>query len=147
MHILLKLDYAKFGFSNLFFLKLSKKLWGSALPPPPLVKQEGLRPPQHRLVFIKKSATIVRIEISFRIVFIAISAIYTKAIKLFKTVTTTWNLLFLKNWWFLLPFPQKFAFSVKTIRLHDNDIVITISFSNLFFLETVFKSNHFQWKE
>ena len=26
---------------------------------------------------------------------------------------------------------QKFAFSMKTIRLHDNDIIITIAFSNL----------------
>ena len=44
MCILLKLDYAKFGVSNLFFQKLSKKtLQGrlNPLPPPPLV-QEGL---------------------------------------------------------------------------------------------------------
>ena len=42
MCILLKLHYLKFGVSNLFFQKLSKKnLWRSARPPPPLV-QEGL---------------------------------------------------------------------------------------------------------
>ena len=40
MCILLKLDYAKFGVSNLFFQKLSKDLWGG-LDSPPLV-QEGL---------------------------------------------------------------------------------------------------------
>ena len=41
MCTLLKLDYAKFGVSTLFFQKLWKKnLWGSARPPP-LVK-EGL---------------------------------------------------------------------------------------------------------
>ena len=46
MCILLKLDYATFGGSNLFFQKLSKKnLWGVAqLPPPPLtLVQEGLK--------------------------------------------------------------------------------------------------------
>ena len=37
----------------------------------------------------------------------------------------------LNNLWLLLHGFQKFAFSVKTIRLHDNDIIITISFSNL----------------
>ena len=46
------------------------------------------------------------------------------------------NLLFacqdnLKNLWLLLHRFQKFAFSVKTIRLYDNYIVVTISFSNL----------------
>ena len=39
---------------------------------------------------------------------------------------------------------QKLSFSVKTIRLHGNDIIITISFSNLSTLETVFKSYRFQ---
>ena len=33
--------------------------------------------------------------------------------------------------WLLLHRFQKFAFSVKTISLQDNDIIITISFSNL----------------
>ena len=40
MCILLKLDYAKFGVSNLFFQKLSKE--NLCPPPPPLVK-EGLK--------------------------------------------------------------------------------------------------------
>ena len=34
---------------------------------------------------------------------------------------------------------QKFAFSVKTICLHDNDIILTISFSNLSTLEVVLR--------
>ena len=43
MCILLKLDYAKFGVSYLFFQKLpNRNLWGSAQPPSPLVK-EGLK--------------------------------------------------------------------------------------------------------
>ena len=41
---------------------------------------------------------------------------------------------------------SKLAFSVKTIRLHDNDIIITILFSNLSTLETVLKIYRFQWK-
>ena len=50
------------------------------------------------------------------------------------------NLLFacqdnLNNLWLLLHRFQKFAFSVKTIHLHDDDI---IAFSNLSTLETVF---------
>ena len=32
---------------------------------------------------------------------------------------------------------QTFAFSVKMIRLHDNDIILTTSFSDLYTLETV----------
>ena len=43
MCILLKLDYAKFGVSKLFFPKLSKKnLWGVEPPPPPPLVKEGL---------------------------------------------------------------------------------------------------------
>ena len=44
MCILLKLDYGKFGVSNLFFFQklLKNNLWGLARPPPPLV-QEGLK--------------------------------------------------------------------------------------------------------
>ena len=43
MCILLKLYYAKFGVSSLFFEKLLKKdLWRSARTPPPPVK-EGLK--------------------------------------------------------------------------------------------------------
>ena len=38
---------------------------------------------------------------------------------------------------------QKFAFSVKTIRLHDNDTITTISFSDLSTLETFFGSYRF----
>ena len=45
----------------------------------------------------------------------------------------------LNNLWLLLYRFQKFAVSVKTICLHDNDIIITISFSNLFTLKTVSK--------
>ena len=52
----------------------------------------------------------------------------------------------LNNLWLLLHRFQKLAFSVKTIRLHDNDIIISISFSNLFTLETIFKSYRFQLK-
>ena len=66
------------------------------------------------------------------------SALYTK------TVKTSGNLLFackdnLNNLWLLLHRFQKFAFSVKTIRLCDNDIIITISFSNLCTLKIAFK--------
>ena len=50
----------------------------------------------------------------------------------------------LNNLWLLLHGFQKFAFSVKTIGLHDNDIIITISFSNLSTLGTVLKSYRFQ---
>ena len=69
--------------------------------------------------------------------------------KRLKTVKTSGNLLFacqdnLNNLWLLLHRVQRFAFSVKTIRLHDNDIIIRISFSNLSTLESVFKSYHFQ---
>ena len=39
--------------------------------------------------------------------------------------------------WLLLHRFRKFAFSVKTIRLHDSDIIIRISFSNISTLETV----------
>ena len=49
-----------------------------------------------------------------------------------------------QNLWLLLHHIQNFAFSVKTIRLQDNDIIIRISFSNLSTLETVFKSYRFQ---
>ena len=53
----------------------------------------------------------------------------------------------LNNFWLLLHRFQKVAFSVKTIHLHDNDIIITISFSNLSTLETFFlKSYRFRWK-
>ena len=62
---------------------------------------------------------------------------------------TSGNLLFacgdnLNNLWLLLHRLQKFVFSVKKIRLHDNDIIITLSFSNLSTLEAVFKSYRFQ---
>ena len=50
-----------------------------------------------------------------------------------------------KSWWLLLDRFQKFAFSMKTIRLHGDDIIITISFPNLSTLETVFKSYRFEW--
>ena len=42
MCILLKLDYANFGVSNLFFAKVIKKTFGGSAPSLPLVK-EGLR--------------------------------------------------------------------------------------------------------
>ena len=39
MCVLLTLDYPKFGVSNLFFQKLSRKIFGGRLDPsPPLVK-------------------------------------------------------------------------------------------------------------
>ena len=65
--------------------------------------------------------------------------------KTIKTVKPSGNLLFafqdnLNNLWLLLHRYQKFAFSVKTIRLHDNDI---IAFSDLSTLETVFISYRF----
>ena len=41
---------------------------------------------------------------------------------------------------------QKFTFSVKTMHLHDNDIIIAISFTNLSTKDTVFKSYRFQLK-
>ena len=43
------------------------------------------------------------------------------------------------NLWLLLRRFQKFAFSVKTMSLHYNDIIITTSFSNISTLVTVFK--------
>ena len=63
-----------------------------------------------------------------------------------KTVKTSGDLLFacqdnLNNLWLLLHRFQKLAFSVKMIRLQDNDI---IAFSNLSVLKTGFKSYHFQ---
>ena len=56
---------------------------------------------------------------------------------------TSENLLFgcqdnLNNLWVLLHHFQKFVLSVKTIHLHDNDIIMAISFSNFSTLETVF---------
>ena len=64
-------------------------------------------------------------------------------------VKTSENQLFvcqdnLNNSWLLLHSFQRFPFSVKTIRPDDNDIIITISFSNLSTFETVFKSLRFQ---
>ena len=64
-------------------------------------------------------------------------------------VKTSRNLLFayqddFNNLWLLLHCFQKFAFSVKTIHLHDIDI---IAFSNLSTLKTVFKSLHFHRKK
>ena len=72
--------------------------------------------------------------------------------KQLKTIKTSGNLLFacqdnLNNLWLLLHRFQKFAFSMKTIRPHDNDIIITKRFSDLFILETVFKSYRFQWNK
>ena len=63
--------------------------------------------------------------------------------KRLKTVKPRGNLLFacqdnFNNLWLLLHRFQKFALSVKTIRLHHNNI---IAFSNLSTLETVFKNN------
>ena len=68
----------------------------------------------------------------FRIVLVSFSAVCT--------VKTRGNLLFvcqnnLNNLWLLLNRVQKFALSLETIRLRDNDIIITISFSNIVFSE------------
>ena len=53
MCILLKLDYAKFGVSNLFFQKLSKKnLWGSARPPPPPLGKGRVKLSRYYLVSV-----------------------------------------------------------------------------------------------
>ena len=41
---------------------------------------------------------------------------------------------------------SKFAFLGKTIRLHDKDIIKTISYSNLSKMETVFKIYSLQLK-
>ena len=70
-----------------------------------------------------------------------------KRLKRLKTVKTSGNLLLacwdnLSNLWLLLHRFQKFAFSVKTIRLHGNDIT---AFSYLSSLGTVFKSNRFRF--
>ena len=65
--------------------------------------------------------------------------------KKIKNSKTSGNLLFacqdnLNNLWLLLRRIQKFALSAGTIHLHDDDIIITISFSNTSTLETVFKN-------
>ena len=81
--------------------------------------------------------------------FLPFSAVYTKTMKTIETVKTSGNLLFarqdnLNNLFLLLLHRfQKFVFSVQTIHLHDNNIIITIPFSNLSTLETVFKSHRF----
>ena len=54
MHILSKLDYARFSFSNLFFLKLSKKTLGVGSTPVPLGKGGGVKAPSTRIGFHKK---------------------------------------------------------------------------------------------
>ena len=47
MCILFKLHYAKFGVSNLFFQKLSKKnLWGVGSNPPPVKEGVNVDPQQ-----------------------------------------------------------------------------------------------------
>ena len=118
-----------------------------------------LRPRLHEYLFIKNdivfngnATTVLHLHIvfvslsyRFRIVFISFSAVYTKTMKTIENVKTSGNPLFacqdhLNNMWLLLHRFQKFAFSVKTIHLHDNDIIITIAFSNLSTLEIVFKS-------
>ena len=58
MCIFLKLDYAKYGVSNLFFQKLSKRPFGCRLdaPPPPLplvIIKEGLRKGYGAHIFAK----------------------------------------------------------------------------------------------
>ena len=66
------------------------------------------------------------------------------------TVKTSKNLLFgchdnLKNFAVAVASGfQKFAFSVKTICPHHNDIITIISFSNLATLESVVKGDRFQ---
>ena len=113
-----------------------------------------LRPRLLEYVFIEndivfnENATIV---LYLHIVFISFQPFIRKRWKRLKTVKTSGNLLFvcqdnLNNLWLLLYRFQKFAFPMKTIRPHDNDIMITISFSNLSTLETVFKSYRFQWQ-
>ena len=61
-------------------------------------------------------------------VFMSFSAVYTKTMKTIETVKASGNLLLAcqDNWnnlWLLLHRFQKFALSVKTIRLRDNDIL------------------------
>ena len=82
----------------------------------------------------------------FRIVF---SRLHENNDKQLETVKTSGNLWFacqgnLNNLSSLLYRFQKFAFSVKTIRLHDNDIIRTISFSNVSTLEIVMNSYRFR---
>ena len=48
--------------------------------------------------------------------------------------------------WLLLHRFQKFAFSVKTIRLQDNDIIITISFFKSSHVEDRFEKLSFSMK-
>ena len=118
----------------------------------------SLRPRLHEHVFIEngillnENATTV---LQIRIVFLSFSyrfqPSYTKTVKRLKTVKTSGNLLFacqdnLTNLWLLFYCFQNFAFSVKVIRLHDKDIIIAISFSNLstwrlFSNVTVFSEN------
>ena len=66
-----------------------------------------------------------------------------------RTVKTSGNLLFacqdnLNNLCLLLHRFQKLAFSLKTIPLHDNEIIITIWFSNVSTLETVENDHRFR---
>ena len=101
--------------------------------------------------FSVKTQRLYCIYASFSYCFMSFSAVYTKTMKTIENGKASGNLLFacqdnFNDLWLLLHRFQKFAFSVKTIRLYDNDIIITISFSNFSTLETVFKSYRFQWK-
>ena len=89
------------------------------------------------------------IVLHLRIVFVSFSAFCKKTMKAIENGKNQLKYIFacqdnLNNLWLLLHRFQKLAFSVKTIRLHNNDIIIAISFSNLSTLETVSKSYRFQ---
>ena len=71
------------------------------------------------------------IVLCLRIAFISFSAVCTKTMKTIENCKNSGNLLFacqnnLNNLWLLLHRFQKFAFSMKTIRLHDNHIIVNV---------------------
>ena len=122
-------------------------------------KPYRLRPRLHEYVFNENATVVLHLHGFFVALSYRFHLSTRKRWKRLKTARTSGKLLFacqdnLNNLWLLLHRFQKFAFSVKTIRLHDNDVIITISYdndiiitislSNLSTLETVFKSYSFQ---
>ena len=80
--------------------------------------------------FSNKTQQLYCIYTSFSYRFHIISGDYTKTMKTIENGKKKLNLLFacqhnLNNLWLLLHRFQKFSFSVKTICLHDNDIIMT----------------------
>ena len=120
-------------------------------------KDKNFRPSLHQYVFIendivfvfqRKRNDCIAFTHCFRIVFISFPAVYTKTMKTMKKIENDKNIRNLlfppqDNLWLLLHRFEKFAFSVKTIRLHDTDVIITLSFPNLSTLKIVFKSYQF----